>query len=38
MLEANDIRIQLCSSDLDSDDEDDLVFSDDDKDGDGYPE
>lgn len=38
MLEANDIRIQLCSSDLESDDEDDLVFADDDKDGDGYPE
>ena len=38
MLEANDIRLQLCSSDVESDDDDDIVFADEDKDGDGFPE
>lgn len=38
MLEANDIRLQLCSSDVESDEEEDLVFADEEKETDRFPE
>ncbi|CAC5413355.1 KCNT1 [Mytilus coruscus] len=38
MLEANDIRLQLCSSDVESDEEDDIVFADEEKETDRFPD
>ncbi|XP_071152421.1 potassium channel subfamily T member 2-like isoform X5 [Mytilus edulis] len=38
MLEANDIRLQLCSSDVESDEEEDFVFADEEKETDRFPD